>query len=115
MNHSFDDIDTDGLKEERQVQEMEAKIQISWHNVVLKAPIKKNTGGLCGKKVDVGYKKIIDNISGVVLPGQFVSIIGASGAGKTTLLNHLSGRLIANDLIKEGSVKVNGVDISEVK
>jgi len=44
------------------------------------------------------------------LPGEFVSIIGASGAGKTTLLNFLSGRLISTGLKKYGTIKINGVD-----
>jgi ABC-type multidrug transport system ATPase subunit len=38
-----------------------------------------------------------------------LSIIGASGAGKTTLLNHLSGRLIQKNLVKEGLIKINNV------
>lgn len=37
-------------------------------------------------------KEIIRNVSGTVMPGQFLAIIGASGAGKTTLLNFLSDR-----------------------
>lgn len=60
-------------------------------------------------------KTIIDNISGSALPGQFISIIGASGAGKTTLLNFLSGRLISKGLTKEGTVKINGVESDQVK
>jgi len=47
---------------------------------------------------------ILDGVSGTALPGQFISIIGASGAGKTTLLNHLSGRLISNNLEKSGTI-----------
>lgn len=43
------------------------------------------------------------------MPGQFLSIIGASGAGKTTLLNHLSGRLISKNLEITGETKVNNV------
>jgi len=58
---------------------------------------------------------ILDGVSGCALPGQFISIIGASGAGKTTLLNHLSGRLIANNLTKTGTIKINNVDSSEVQ
>ena len=55
-------------------------------------------------------KVILDNVSGSVLPGQFLSIIGASGAGKTTLLNYLSGRLISQNLEKTGTIMVNGED-----
>ena len=58
---------------------------------------------------------ILDGVSGCALPGQFISIIGASGAGKTTLLNHLSGRLISNNLTKSGTIKINNVDRSLVK
>jgi len=55
-------------------------------------------------------RKIIDNVSGNVMPGQFLAIIGASGAGKTTLLNFLSGREISMNLVKEGVIAVNGVN-----
>ena len=58
---------------------------------------------------------ILDGVSGCALPGQFISIIGASGAGKTTLLNHLSGRLISNNLTKEGEIRVNNVSRDSVK
>ena len=56
----------------------------------------------------------MNDVSGCVLPGQFLSIIGASGAGKTTLLNHLSGRLISKNLHITGDIKVNGVEKSKV-
>ena len=54
-------------------------------------------------------------MSGSALPGDFISIIGASGAGKTTLLNHLSGRLTAKNLVVEGQVKLNGKDVTEIE
>ena len=40
--------------------------------------------------------------------------MGASGAGKTTLLNHLSGRLMAMNLKKQGEIKINGIERSNV-
>lgn len=58
---------------------------------------------------------ILDDVSGQVQPGQFMSIIGASGAGKTTLLNYLSGRLISKGLSKQGEVLVNGVNRNEIR
>jgi ABC-type multidrug transport system ATPase subunit len=53
-------------------------------------------------------KIILNDVSGTILPGQFLAIMGASGAGKTTLLNFLSGREISKNLSKTGSIKVNG-------
>lgn len=43
--------------------------------------------------------------------GEFVAIIGPSGSGKSTLL-HLLGGL---ERLSEGSIKVNGKDISKLK
>lgn len=57
----------------------------------------------------------MDGVNGAVLPGQFLSIIGASGAGKTTLLNYLSGRLISTGLTKTGQVLVNGVNRDQIR
>jgi len=57
----------------------------------------------------------LDGVNGAVLPGQFLSIIGASGAGKTTLLNYLSGRLISTGLTKTGQVLVNGVNRDQIR
>ena len=54
-------------------------------------------------------------MSGAARPGKFLSIVGASGAGKTTLLNHLSGRLVSKGLLKEGTVKINGVECTQAQ
>ena len=59
-------------------------------------------------------KLILDNVSGTVLPGQFLTIIGASGSGKTTLLSFLSGKSLAKNLLYKGEVYANGHLRSEV-
>ena len=112
LNHSFDKIEIEDGEQERTIPEIKTKIQLSWHDITIKAepPV-----GCCGKKGQGVEKTIIDNISGSALPSQFISIIGASGAGKTTLLNYLSGRLISKGLIKEGIVKINGQNSDQVK
>lgn len=52
-------------------------------------------------------KKILDNVAGIVRPGQLCAIMGASGAGKTTLLNILNFRNRGKINII-GDVKING-------
>src|SRR5437762_615777 len=49
-------------------------------------------------------------VSLAVPKGDMVAIMGPSGCGKTTLLNCLSGL----DLIYEGLVRVDGVDINDL-
>lgn len=50
-------------------------------------------------------KRILDDISGVVEPGDLVALMGTSGAGKSTLLNVLSRRIISH----KGEVSLNGI------
>lgn len=54
-------------------------------------------------------KKIIDNLSFTIYPGEFVGLIGESGSGKTTLLTILNGYIKPN----RGSVLLNLIDIFE--
>ena len=60
------------------MQKNQNLIQLSWHNINITANI---TVGkcLCCKPGVTTQKKIIDGVSGTVLPGQFLAIIGASG------------------------------------
>lgn len=55
--------------------------------------------------------KACDGISFDIEKGEFVIIVGPSGAGKTTVLNILGGM----DTLTEGSVVVDGADISRLK
>ena len=114
LDHSFDEDDLLFPPPDRkaEVTQIDTKVQLSWHDVRISA---EPEPGKCGKKAEGETKVILDGVSGCALPGQFISIIGASGAGKTTLLNHLSGRLIANNLTKTGTIKINNVDSSEVQ
>lgn len=63
------------------------------------------------KTYQMGEVKIhaVDGVSFEIKKGEFVVIVGPSGADKTTVLNILGGM----DLATEGSVIVDGTDISK--
>ncbi len=56
-----------------------------------------------------GDFKAVDNVSFKIAKGEIVGLLGHNGAGKTTIMKMISGFLESN----QGSVKVNGVDLSE--
>jgi ATP-binding cassette subfamily B protein len=64
--------------------------------------------------VSFRYKEavpLIDNMSMSIAPGQMIAIVGPTGAGKTTLVNLLM-RFYDVD---SGAIRVDGVDIRELK
>lgn len=68
---------------------------------------------------DVGFsvpsdgkrKHILQNVSGIVRPGEMLAIMGPSGSGKTTLLDLLCGRISSRKGHEiTGKMKLNGVE-----
>lgn len=57
-------------------------------------------------RVSFAYNQnlVLDNVSLTVMPGEFVSLLGANGSGKSTLLKILLGELVP----LQGSVKILG-------
>ncbi|KAJ7577480.1 hypothetical protein C8J56DRAFT_869698 [Mycena floridula] len=68
-----------------------ARAGVEWNNVTYsvagsKKMFKRSTEGFTDDKV------ILDGLTGQVLPGQMMAILGPSGAGKTTLIEILAGK-----------------------
>ncbi len=71
-------------------------------------------GNVTFEHVKFGYsddKPLIKDLSAEVKSGQMVAIVGPTGAGKTTLIN----LLMRFYDVKEGAIKVDGVDIRDMK
>ncbi|KAJ7196400.1 pleiotropic drug resistance ABC transporter [Mycena pura] len=66
----------------------------SWQNLNYVVPVKDGT------------RKLLDDVSGYVVPGKLTALMGESGAGKTTLLNVLAERTTTG--VVQGDIFVNG-------
>ncbi|KAI3835936.1 hypothetical protein MKX03_029313 [Papaver bracteatum] len=76
-------------------------------NIVYK--IKTKNGGFLKWKNNpkkFEEKMILKGVTGEVVPGEMLDMLGPSGSGETTLLNALGRRLIGGDL--SGSITYNG-------
>ena len=76
--------------------------------------LEKVKGGVEFDNVTFGYnpdEPVIKGLSARVKPGQRVAIVGPTGAGKTTLVN----LLMRFYEIDSGAIKIDGVDIRQMK
>ncbi|MFD1418108.1 ABC transporter ATP-binding protein [Companilactobacillus keshanensis] len=74
----------------------------------------KSTGKVDFDNVQFGYlpgQKIIKNFTVHTKPGQKIAIVGPTGSGKTTTVNLLMRFYDMNS----GSIKIDGVDINDMK
>ena len=92
-------------------------LDLEWKNVNFSIAVKDKSKSSFGKPV---YKKkeILQNVSGRVLSGQLLAIMGPTGCGKTSLLNILAARVPSGgskNASLSGSVKVNSIKRDENK
>ncbi|ETN44469.1 uncharacterized protein HMPREF1541_10139 [Cyphellophora europaea CBS 101466] len=94
-NDSVDEKGNIGNSETANVNVIPAPTEVfTWKNVCYDVP------------VEGGTRRLLDNISGYVKPGQLTALMGTSGAGKTTLLDVLAKR--TNVGVVTGDMLVNG-------
>ncbi|CAG7830281.1 unnamed protein product, partial [Allacma fusca] len=68
----------------------------------------KTSGIFSRDKRPKPFKRVLNNVSGIVYPGNLMAIMGASGAGKTTLMNVLAHKNEGSVAV-DGEVRVNGM------
>jgi len=59
--------------------------------------------------LNIGNKKVLENINVAIEKGQFIGVIGANASGKTSLLKLLNGIYLPD----EGEVTVEGINTKE--
>lgn len=90
------------LNEEEEVKEVDRNTDIT-----------RIKGDVSFDQVHFGYydETIINDFSVDVKSGQMIAIVGPTGAGKTTLIN----LLMRFYDVKSGSIKIDGIDIRDMK
>ncbi|HET7157945.1 MAG TPA: ABC transporter ATP-binding protein/permease, partial [Burkholderiales bacterium] len=77
-------------------------------------PLPAGPASVCFERVDFNYdpnRQILHDVSFTVAAGSKVAVVGASGSGKSTL-----ARLLYRFYdVSAGSVRINGIDIRDVK
>lgn len=90
-------------------------VTLAWKNVTYNVEIDNSDAHKAdpSSQPKKRWRKLLDNMSGIALPGRTLAIMGPSGAGKTTLMSALTGRLAVNSTqVLDGRCEANGVPLT---
>ena len=88
-------------------EERRLRVQVTWKHINVWPAGKTTCTSAPPEDDDQSKRLILNDVSGTVKPGQFLSIMGCSGAGKTTLLQLLSGKMFPSGLLQSGDILIN--------
>lgn len=57
-------------------------------------------------------RRVVEDVSFSIAPGEVVALVGESGSGKTTTAQAVLGLLPANGMIERGAIRLDGTDIT---
>ncbi|HRR92120.1 MAG TPA: ABC transporter ATP-binding protein, partial [bacterium] len=111
LSNLFNNLVTSMASAERIFEILDINPQIIERDNAIDVEIK---GGVEFRNVSFSYdgeKKVLDNVSFKVNPGEKVALVGHTGAGKTTIINLICRFYDA----QEGEVLIDGINIKDIK
>lgn len=111
LSNFYNQIITNIAGAERIFEIMDTEPEITDEKDVIRIP--EINGEVTFTNVSFSYdggRKVLDNVSFCIKPGETIALVGPTGAGKTTIVNLIS-RFYD---VKEGTVSIDGYDVKKV-
>lgn len=110
LSNFYNQIITNIAGAERIFEILDTEPEIADGDIVSELPNLR--GEVIFENVTFGYdeKKVLDDVSFQIRPGETIALVGATGAGKSTIVNLISRFYDAN----EGKILLDGYNVKEV-